>query len=39
LPDARVIDVPERSRFAGHTEYLELVPQDMRAEFELSADV
>jgi hypothetical protein len=43
--DIRVIDVPDRSRFeirvdgevAGHTEYLDLVPEDMRAKFDLPA--
>jgi uncharacterized protein len=27
-----------RSYIAGHTEYLDLVPEDMRAKFELPAD-
>ena len=44
--DIRVVDVPERSRFevvvdgeiAGYTEYLDLVPEDARANFGLPAD-
>jgi AAA+ superfamily predicted ATPase len=43
--EIRVVDVADRSRFevrvegdvAGHTEYLDLVPEDMRAKFDLPA--